>query len=198
MKSLVIEREFGSGGREIGMRVAKAAGIPYYDTNLLVKAAEEYGMPVGQIEDYDEKWTGSFLYNLAMAAGYTQGSESSRVYEIQYSVKETIKKLESKEPAVFIGRCATEILKYHPNVLRVYIYSSSEPKKISRIVETEQVTEAEAKRLMERKDKSRKNYFKFWTESEWSNRKNYDMELNTGMLSIQDCADILLYAMEKH
>ena len=55
MKSLAIEREFGSGGREVGMKVAEMAGIPYYDTDLLIKAAEKYGISVGQILDYDEK-----------------------------------------------------------------------------------------------------------------------------------------------
>lgn len=197
MKSLAIEREFGSGGREIGMKVAESLGIPYYDTNLLLKAAEEYGLSVGELQDYDEKWTGSFLYQIAMAANYTQGADQSQIYKVQYSVKETIKKLEAKGPSVFIGRCATEILKYHPQVVRVYIYSSSEQKKINRIMQTEGLSEYEAKRLKDKKDKSRKTYFKFWTEKEWSDRKNYDMELNTGMLSVEECTDILLHMMQQ-
>ncbi len=197
MKSLAIEREFGSGGREIGMKVAESLGIPYYDTNLLLKAAEEYGLSVGELQDYDEKWTGSFLYQLVMAANYTQGADQSQIYKVQYSVKETIKKLEAKGPAVFIGRCATEILKYHPQVVRVYIYSSSEQKKINRIMQTEGVSEYEAKKLKDKKDRSRKTYFKFWTEKEWSDRKNYDMELNTGMLSVEACTDILLHMMQQ-
>lgn len=197
MKSLAIEREFGSGGREVGMKVAEMAGIPYYDTDLLIKAAEKYGISVGQILDYDEKWTGSLLYNLAMAANFTQGGEESPIYKIQYGVRETIKKLAAKEPAVFIGRCATEILKDNKNVVRVYIYSSSEAKKISRVVETENVTAPEAKKLMEKKDKSRRNYFHFWTDKEWSDRRNYDMELNTGTLSSDVCENILFHAIEK-
>ncbi len=197
MKSLAIEREFGSGGREVGMKVAEMAGIPYYDTNLLIKAAEKYGISVGQILDYDEKWTGSLLYNLAMAANFTQGGEESPMYKIQYGVRETIKRLAAKEPAVFIGRCATEILKDDKNVIRAYIYSSSEEKKVSRIVETENVPTQDAKKLMEKKDKSRRNYFRFWTEKEWSDRKNYDIELNTGTLSSDACADILFHAIEK-
>ncbi|MGN0355723.1 MAG: AAA family ATPase [Muricoprocola sp.] len=197
MKSLAIEREFGSGGRAIGMKVAEEAGIPYYDTELLLKAAEEYGISIGELEDYDEKWTGSFIYNLVMATNYTQGNWESKIYKIQYGVKETIKKLAAKGPAVFIGRCATDILKSDPDTVKVFIYSSSEEKKLKRIVQTEGISETEAKKLMEKKDKERRNYFKTWTQKEWGDRKNYDMELNTGVLSPEECAEFLQFVMKK-
>lgn len=129
MKILAIEREFGSGGREIGMKVAQEAGIPYYDTNLLIEAAKRYDISIGDLEDYDEKGCGSLIYNLVMAANCLQGEEASEVYKIQSGVKETIRKLGAEGPAVFIGRCATEIFKYHENVVRVYIYSSNVQKK---------------------------------------------------------------------
>lgn len=197
MKLLAIEREFGSGGREIGQRVAETAGIPCYDTNLLLKAAKTFGEPVGQLQDYDEKKTGSFLYNLAMAVNYSQGNGQDSVYQLYYSIKKTILRLAEKEPAIFIGRSATEILKDRQNVLRVYIYSSDKDRKIRRIMNTEQVTEQVARKLMEKRDKERRNYFRFWTEKEWDDRNNYDLELNTGKLSAEACAEILLYAIGK-
>ena len=197
MKSLAIEREFGSGGREIGIQVAEKAGIPYYDSNLLLEAAEKYGISIGKLQDYDEAGSGSLLYNLAMAVDYTQGIDRSEVYEIQYGVKETIKQLQRNGPAVFVGRCATEILKYRPDVVRTYIYSSNEKKKISRIMRTEELSEEQARKLMAKKDRSRKNYFRFFTEKDWKDRNNYDLELNTDMISVDDCSDILLYMMKK-
>lgn len=197
MKSLAIEREFGSGGREIGMRVADAAGIPCYDSSLLVEAAKRYGISIGKLQDYDEKGGGSMLYNLMRAANLCQEKETSEMYEIQYGVKETIRRLEAEGPAVFIGRCATEILKYRPDVVRVYVYSSNEQKKINRIVRTEGVKKDEAKWMMERKDRSRRNYFRFFTEKDWQDRGNYDLELNTDMISVEECADILLYMIRK-
>lgn len=197
MKTLAIEREFGSGGREIGMKVAEAAGIPYYDSNLLVEAAKRYGISIGKLQDYDEKGSGSIMYNLFLAANYMQGVDMSEVYEIQYQVKETIKLLELEGPAVFIGRCATEILKYHENVVRVYIYSSSDRKRINRIMETEGVSEEEARQLMEKKDRSRRNYFRSFTQKDWRDRKNYDLELNTDMISADDCADLLLHMLQQ-
>ena len=65
-----------------------------------------------------------------------------------------------------------------------------------KLLSGEGVSEAEAKSLMNKKDKRRRNYFKFWTQKEWSDRSNYDMELNTSYISTDDCSKILLAAME--
>ncbi len=197
MKSLAIEREFGSGGREVGMKVAELAGIPYYDSALMVKAAETKGISVGMLEEYDEKRSGSFLYDIAAYTSYAQGNSKNSVYELFSGMQKTIEKLAAEGPAVFIGRCSTEILKEKRNVLRVFIYSSETGKRIRRTMETEHVSEAEAKRLIDKKDKQRRNYFRFWTRKEWGDRGNYDLELNTSSLSTEECARILLSAMEK-
>ena len=66
MKSLAIEREFGSGGREIGMRVAELAGIPYYDGELLIKAAEAQGVSIELLKTYDEQRTGKSNYDILL------------------------------------------------------------------------------------------------------------------------------------
>lgn len=195
MKSLAIEREFGSGGREIGMKVATAAGISYYDSNLLDKVTERYGESANILNSYDEKWTGSLLFNISMAAGYSQGNDQSKIYEMGYEISETIRRLHRNEPCVFIGRCATNILKDDDKVLRVFIYSSDETKRINRIIETENVTEAEAKKLMDKRDRARRNYFRFWTQKDWADRGNYDLELNTSVLSTDECTKLLLYMM---
>lgn len=193
MKSLAIEREFGSGGREIGTLVAKKAGIRYYDGELLIQAAERRGVSLELLKDYDEQKTGSILYNIALWANYYDANQS-KIYEMCEKMQSTIRSLEMEGPAVFIGRCSTDILK-NPRTVRVYIYSSDEEKKKERIVRTEQITEEEAVRVMKKKDRQRKEYFKFWTQKEWADRGNYDMELNTGILSAEECADILLAAM---
>ena len=129
MKSLAIEREFGSGGREVGLKVAETAGISYYDSNLLDKVTERYGESANILNSYDEKWTGSLLFNISMAAGYSQGNDQSKIYQMGYEVAETIQRLHRNSPCVFIGRCATDTLKNDKNVLRVFIYSSDEKEK---------------------------------------------------------------------
>lgn len=196
MKSLAIEREFGSGGRDIGKKVADLAGIPYYDGEMLVKEAEAKGVPLELLEEYDEQKTGSILYNIALFANYNQDMNQSKIYEVCCGIQDTIRNLEMQGPAVFIGRCSTEILRGNPEVVRVYLYSSEESKKIERIKRTEGVTPDEARKMMARKDRQRSAYFKFWTERRWEDRKNYDMELNTAELTPDICAQILLAAMK--
>lgn len=194
-KSLAIEREFGSGGREIGKMVSEMAGIPYYDGNLMVKVAKEKGISLDLLKEYDEKNTGSILYNIALFASYNQGTNQSKIYELYYEVQKAIKNLAKSGPAVFVGRCSTELLKDSGRAVSVYIYSSDTKKRIDRIMRTESVSESEAKKLMERKDRQRSDYFKYWTEKNWKDRGNYDMELNTSTLPPEECAQILLRAM---
>ena len=194
-KSLAIEREFGSGGREIGKLVSDLAGIPYYDGNLMVKVAKEKGISLDLLKEYDEKNTGSILYNIALFASYNQGTNQSKIYVLYYEVQKAIKNLAKSGPAVFVGRCSTELLKDSGRAVSVYIYSSDTKKRIDRIMRTESVSESEAKKLMERKDRQRSDYFKYWTEKNWKDRGNYDMELNTSTLPPEECAQILLRAM---
>ena len=199
MKSLAIEREFGSGGREIGMRVAEAAGIPYYDGELIVKAAEEQGVSLDLLKEYDEQHSGKIIYDIALLANYNQAnnSQQSNIYELLYGIQNTIEKLERKGPAVFIGRCSTEILRQNPMVVRAYIYSSDEEKKKRRLVKTENIAETKVKKMMEKIDRQRRNYFKFWTQKDWADRRNYDLELNTATFSMEECAELLLWLMKK-
>lgn len=196
MRSLAIEREFGSGGREIGILVAQKAGIPYYDGELIKKAAEAQGVSLGMLEEFDEKYSGSFLHDFAAYINYSQGAVNT-IYDLFYGLKKTILRLEKENPAVFIGRCSTEVLKDRPNVVKVYIYSSDMHKRLSRIMRIEGVTEAAARDLLEKKDKQRKNYFKYWTKKEWSDRGNYDIELNTSSLHPEECAEMLADIINK-
>lgn len=100
MKSLAIEREFGSGGREIGMRVAELAGIPYYDGELLIKAAEAQGVSIELLKTYDEQRTGSFLYDIAAFSDYARNRKNT-VYELFEGIRRTMVNIELKGPAVY-------------------------------------------------------------------------------------------------
>ncbi|MDO5423099.1 MAG: cytidylate kinase-like family protein [Eubacteriales bacterium] len=194
MKTLAIEREFGSGGREIGRRVAGKAGIPFYDGELLIKEAERRGVSLDLLKEYDEKKTGSILYNIALLANYGQDMKQDRIYEMCERLQDTIRDLAMQGPAVFIGRCSTEILKGEKTV-GAFLYCSDEKQRVARVVRTEKVSESEARKLMERRDRQRKDYFKFWAQKNWADRKNYDLELNTGTLSPEACEAILLQAI---
>ena len=184
MKSLAIEREFGSGGREIGMRVAELAGIPYYDGELLIKAAEAQGVSIELLKTYD----------IAAFSDYARNRKNT-VYELFEGIRRTMVNIELKGPAVFIGRCSTVILGESPRVLKSFIYSSDTEKRVERIIRTENVSETDAKYLMQKKDRDRKNYFHFWTQKEWADKSNYDILLNTSGVSTEACAQMLLAAI---
>lgn len=130
MKSMAIEREFGSGGRDIGIRIAKEAQIPYYDGQLLIEAAKRYGIEIADLKEFDENKVGSLLYNIAMMAGYNQYENMAKINEIFYGMKETIKSLYAEGPAVFIGRCSTEILKSCEDVVTVFVRCSDKEKRV--------------------------------------------------------------------
>ncbi len=197
MKSLAIEREYGSGGRDIGIRIAEKLGIPYYDSKMLAKAAAKYGLNINELLDCEENGNGDFMNDLSRAANFIKNTDSSEFYGSLTGTTELIKHLKEKGPAVFIGRCSTEILKYRPDIIRVFIYSSSEKKKIRHIIQTEQVSEEQAKTLLKKKDGNRKNYFRFFADKDWRDRNNYDMELNTDMISPEECVELLAYMMTK-
>ena len=188
MKSVAIEREFGSGGRDIGIRIAKEAQIPYYDGQLLIEAAKGYGIEIAALKEFDENKVGSFLYNIAMMAGYNQYENMAKINEIFYGMKETIKNLHAEGPAVFIGRCSTEILKSCEDVVTVFVRCSDKEN-----VDTMQ----KARRLMDRKDWGREKYFKFWTKKDWKDEKNYDLVLDTAKFSLEECSEILLKRMNE-
>ena len=163
---------------------------------MLIRQAEAKGVSLDLLEEYDEQKTGSILYNIALFANYNQDMNQSKIYEVCCGLQDTIRDLEMQGPAVFIGRCSTEILRGNPEVVRAYLYSSEDEKKIERIMRTEKVSREQARKLMAKKDRQRSAYFKYWTERRWDDKKNYDMELNTAELSYESCAQILLAAMK--
>ena len=197
MKLLAIEREYGSGGREIGIKVAEKLGIPYYDSKELLKAADRYGISINELLDCEKNGNGNFMEDLSRAANFIKDRDTSEFYRSLSGTTEIIKRLKEEGTAVFIGRCSTEVLKYRPDIIRVFIYSSNEKKKIRNIIRTEQVSEEKAQFLLKKKDGNRKNYFRFFTNKDWRDRNNYDMELNTDMISSEECVDLLAYMMTK-
>lgn len=200
MRSIAIEREFGSGGREIGRMVAEQLGMPFYDGELLLSTAERSGLDLGQLRNFDERQAGSLLFDLALAGNPNSYSARTRLYEMFDALQGTIRQLAQKEPSVFIGRCSTETLSGEngaPRALRVFIYASDQVSRTRHVMQTENVDEQEARSLMRHRDKEREQYFRYFTRKSWGDKANYDIQLNTSALSAQQCADILADIVRK-
>lgn len=194
MRSIAIEREFGSGGREVGRLAAQLLGVPFYDGELLLDAAEHGGADLSRLRNFDERQAGSLLYDLALAGSPNQYSERTSLHEMFATLQNTIRRLAGEGPAVFIGRCSTDALSGRdsgPRALRTFIYASDAEARCARVMETEGVGESEARRMIRHKDKEREQYFRYFTQKNWGDRTNYDIQLNTSVLPAQQCAELL-------
>ena len=193
---ITISREFGSGGRTIGKEVAKKLGIPCYDQEIIEKLAEESGFSKDYIEDKGEYANHNNWFANAFASSGTHHGASNQDY-LWVLQRKIILDLAKAGPCVIVGRCADYILDKEYNCLKVFIHASLEKRIEHVLANYGERKETPEKRLRD-KDKKRKAYYKYYTETEWGIAKNYDVSLNAGVLGIERCADIItdIYNME--
>ena len=198
---ITIGRQYGSAGREIGSLVAKECNIPYYDKELLTRAAKESGFCEEMLELHDERPTSSFLYNLVMDT-YSFGYNASSFGEMPISHKiflaqfDTIKKIASEGPCVIVGRCADYALADFQNVLNVFIYGDEESK-VKRIMShNEGITAKEAKDMMVKKDKQRQSYYNYYSSKKWGRADSYDLCINSSKLGVEGTKKLIIQAIE--
>ncbi len=186
---ITISREFGSGGRTIGKEVAKRLGIPCYDHEILDKLAEESEFSKDYIADKGEYVNSSRWLGNVLTTGKNAHSHSNQDYLWALQNK-LINELAAKGPCVIVGRCADYILRDSFDCLHVFIHASME-KRAERIVEMYGERRESPQKRLKDKDKKRKAYYKYYTETEWGVAKNYHIALDSGMLGIEKCADII-------
>ena len=185
---ITIARQYGSGGHDIGKKLAEELKIPFYDKELLERAAKDSGFCQEIFENYDEKPTNSFLYSLVMDT-YSMGYSTAAFAEMPLNHKiflaqfNAIKDIAKEGPCVIVGRCADYALADFPNVLNVYLYAALQSR-IARIARRHDVTDAKAKDLIQKTDKSRASYYNYYTNKKWGEATGYDLCLNTASLGI--------------
>lgn len=198
---ITIGREFGSGGREIGEKLAKTLGIPFYDKELISLAAKESGMSKEIFEAVDEQATNSLLYSMVVGA-YALGSRVSTISEMSLNDKlfliqsNIIKKIAQRGACVIVGRCADYVLRESPQCLNVFIYGEM-PQKIERIEKLYQLPAKKAEEIIIKSDKRRKSYYNYYTGLKWGRVENYDLCLNSSTLGTDGCAELLSKLIEK-
>lgn len=199
---ITIGRQFGSGGREIGEKLAKHFGIKFYDKELLSRAAQESGFCEEMMHSHDERPTNSFLYNLVMDT-YSFGYNSSSFVDMPISHKvflaqfDTIKKIANEGPCVIVGRCADYALSDYQNCLNIFIHAD-EQNKVKRIMGkySDITTEQKAKDMMIKKDKSRQSYYNYYSSKKWGRADSYDLSINSGILGIDGTVRLLAQYIE--
>ncbi len=193
---ITIGRQFGSGGHEIGKKLAEKLGIAFYDKELLEIASKESGLCEEIFQLHDERPTNSFLYSLVMdtyslnytAQNYMDVPITQKVFLAQF---DTVKKLADKESCVIVGRCADYALEDYDNLVSVFIHCSKDIR-IKRIAESYNLKENAAKDLMNKTDKKRASYYNYYTNKKWGDSKSYHMCIDSGILGIDKTVDVMI------
>ncbi len=192
--AITIARQYGSGGREIGVRVAELLGIKSYDKELITMAAQKSGLSPETVGKADERATSSLLYTLAM--GSSSYGSMALGYDVPVNDKlfitqsEIIKGLVDESDCVVIGRCGDYVLRDHPKTISVFIYADLESR-IQRVMNRHSLSEAEARELVKKTDKRRVNYYNFYTGRKWGKYDHYHASLDSGLLGIEGTARVI-------
>ena len=183
---ITVSREFGSGGRTIGKKVAEELGIPCYDSELIQQIAKESGFDERYIQDAGEYAPSSSFLSTLTNRSFGPTNEDY-LWEIQYRI---ITELAEKGPCVIVGRCADYILRDKADCLRVFIHADMDFR-AERIVKEYGEREVSAEQRLKEKDKRRAAYHRFYTDMKWGYAQNYDLTLNSGTLGIEKCVEII-------
>ena len=192
-KIITISREFGSGGRTIGHKLADALGIPFYDKELVDHIALESGFAPKYVEEHGEHSPGKSFFSYAFAPqgipGVMNGlSSADFLWNIQCNV---ILQLADRGPCVIVGRNADYILKDRKDVLHAYIHADM-PFRADRIVRLYGESEKSPEARLQEKDKRRRVNYQHYTGRTWGVAQNYDICLDSSTLGVDTCVDILL------
>ena len=196
-----IGREYGSGGKDIGIKLAQRLGVKCYDRELLELSAQNSDFCEEIFENHDEKPTNSFLYSLVMDSHSFGGYATPSFYEMPLNQKiflaqfETIKKIASVESCVIVGRCADYALQDYPNCINVFVHADV-PFKINHIMEGFKVDEDTAKDLIKKTDKKRASYYNYYTSKDWGDSRSYDLTLSASDLGIDGSVELIMQYWE--
>lgn len=200
-KIITISRQYGSGGREIGEKLANKLGIPFYDNELISRAAKESGFAESVFERAENKATNSLLYSIAMGMsaygsqdlGFTNLSLDDRIYLAQ---SEVIRKVAAEGPCVIVGRCADYILKENPNVVHVFIWADIKYR-VERATTMYNMPEKKAEENILKIDKRRANYYNYHANEKWGKAENYHLSIKSDYVGIDNAVEVIKLYVEK-
>ena len=199
--AITIARGFGTGGREIASKLADELGIHSYENRILTLAAQYSGMDEFEFREVDEKLRGSCVRSQIqrmqkrfLPQGHVEEFVSDdRLFQIEAKI---IRELVKAESCVIVGKCADYVLKNRPNVVSIYIEA---PRAfcVERTIANMGVTPEVANATIERTDKFRADYYKYYTHGNyWTNPVNYDLTLNSGRLGQEKCVEMIKSALK--
>ena len=199
-KIITVGRQFGSGGRELGKRLAENLGIAYYDKEIIEEISKRTQLAESYVQQIVEQKTGVF-FPITIGRTLHAGSNDyiMRQYTAVYAEQTNVlREMAEKSDCVIVGRCADYILKdYHP--FRIFVYSDMDAK-VKRCREKadehEHLSDKELRKLIRSIDKSRAKYYHYYSGQIWGKHTNYDMCVNTSSISVKELATALSHLFE--
>ncbi|MBO5199436.1 MAG: cytidylate kinase-like family protein [Lachnospiraceae bacterium] len=191
-KVITIGRQYGSGGREIGEKLAAKLGVPFHDKSIIERIVKEKGYCSEVIEQFDEKKPQSLIFSLAMNS-YGNWYANDDYRPLQASVlkaqADVIKEL-AKEPCVIIGRAADSILE-SGQFTSVFI-KASDKNRIARIMQRQNCSAKDAEKAMNATDRDRARFYQYYSDKKWGSAKTYDVTVDSGVLGIDKTVELLM------
>ena len=192
---VTISREYGSGGRAIGKKIAADLGISFYNTHLLKVAAEETGLSEKFIAENDQ-FVPNLLLNQLLSQGYAfSKKEKDPLNAIYESEKRTIMKLANTESCVIMEHCSDSILADFPGCFHVFIHANKESR-MKRIQYEYGISEENVEETLHKTDRARESYYQIYAERKWGRIKNYDLTVNSGVFGLEKTAQLIEEAIK--
>lgn len=195
-KIITIGRQFGSGGREIGQKLAERVSIPLYDRRLVSMAAESLGVRKEDAERVDESSLNTFVANYTVSPGMYMEYISAASYiqsfdeQVYRAEAEIIRGLAEKGPCIIVGRCADYILKDRAECINVFICADKDDRK-KRIARLYNLTERKAAERIRRTDRERWYYYELHTGQDWGDITSHQILFNVSLLGMEKIVDYL-------
>ncbi len=192
---ITISREFGSGGRDVGEKVAEMLNIPFYDGAIIQGVAEESGYTAEYISDRAEVTAGvEQWFSGAMFPISYMSNPQDQIFALQSKI---VLECARKGPCVIVGRCADYVLeKADIDALNVFIHADKESRKQRVLSRSDDVPE-NVEKYLEKRDKGRKAYYRYYTDKKWGNYHNYQLNLDSGYLGVDFCAQIIVDTVKR-
>ena len=186
---ITISRQYGTGGHDIGEKLAEKLGLPFYDKDIIAIASQDSQIGEKAFEAAEETAT--------TALGYALSNRSNRsvygmplndqLFMVQAGV---IRNVADRGPAVFVGRCADYVLDGYKECINIFLQANTDAR-IKTVMERDRLTAREAQDKIRRLDKARATYYNYYTDRKWSALENYDIALNVSHLTTDEAAELL-------
>lgn len=194
---ITINRQFGTGGHEIGAGLAERLHVKLIDKQILKAVAEKFNLTEREAEDLEERrpsWWDDFarFYQSFISANeYRVTARDITSRQLFHAQATAMRQIAEAESCVIIGRCGFDVFRDHPNKLRIFIHSPLE-RRLRRIMERYGVDEEKARIMIEDNDYTREVYTKTFTGKDWYDARNYDLALDVSRFGVNGAVDFLM------